>query len=645
MRDGRSQSPPNRSESSLAPGRKKREHRACYYCRTHRIKCIPVEGDDRCRRCVDHDMLCDKLSAPPKDARPRRRLLFKTSANSVQFQGVEAGYLGSSSLVLLAWKYAPQRPDVIDKLRGIDDRFDLYRGSIGGLEQDGLLSAWPKPAWCRSWGRRRSSMITCRDSIIPYFPVISVSESLLADKASDEHVTKYAAIDPHSTPPTPLPHIVRMIHCAIASRSRAVPERVRQSVLASLHNLVSGAEMAKVVASRSLGNIQVLILLSMCDDLNAPDPIGAEETVWQNVGRAIRMALAIGLHRNVAPSHIPYFQLNRRLRVWGACVCADRWQALKLGRGFAIDLADGDAPLPRKYADGIREGEGETTVRSEPVFPCFGFLAEFTRLSILLGRVYRLVGTPQGLQAAEDYSLVLLQVDIDAWIAQLPTAWPYSIRLALGQGRALMDLFIVGLEFTLQRCFLWPTGSMPSHITYRPGRERWLELCQRTERAIHWMNTSEGAFYLDVWSFTIYPAFCCVIIEAKAFEESGSANHRELLRLADAVIGHWAAQAPQNPLRARLAALSSLLCSVATTALPPDTGIVSTGLTPAATDLLAGPLGGQNASGSSADEINQRVSDLFANATTNSEAGFDSSAFDQMCADAIGLDPIWFEHV
>lgn len=57
----------------------------------------------------------------------------------MQTQGVEASYLGGSSLELLAWKYAPQRSDVIDRFRSIDDRYELFRGSIGGLEQDGLL--------------------------------------------------------------------------------------------------------------------------------------------------------------------------------------------------------------------------------------------------------------------------------------------------------------------------------------------------------------------------------------------------------------------------------------------------------------------------------------------------------------------------
>lgn len=189
---------------------------------------------------------------------------------------------------------------------------------------------------------------TCRDRIIPLFPVISVSESLLADRANESHVTKYAPVDPNSTPGTPLPQIVRMIHCAVASRSREVPEAIRRSILASLHSLLLGPEMAKIASTRCLGSIQVLMLLSMCDDLLAPDGTQARENQWQNIGTAVRMAFAIvseavsmcasiagdlgdamltqqGLHRHVSASHIQYFQLNRRLRVWGACVSMDRW--------------------------------------------------------------------------------------------------------------------------------------------------------------------------------------------------------------------------------------------------------------------------------------------------------------------------------
>jgi hypothetical protein len=123
-----------------------------------------------------------------------------------------------------------------------------------------------------------------------------VSESLLADKASDDHVAKFASIDPN--PPTPLPHIVRMIHCALAASSRTVSHNIRDNVKSSLHRLLAGPEMAKIVNTRCLGSIQVLVLLSMNDDLNGPSAVGATESVWQNVGNATRMGFGI-----VRPHH------------------------------------------------------------------------------------------------------------------------------------------------------------------------------------------------------------------------------------------------------------------------------------------------------------------------------------------------------
>lgn len=90
------------------------------------------------RRCEASNVRKD-LRLINQDCRPRRRFLFKGITSTGQTQGVEASYLGASSLALLAWKYAPQKADVIDRFRAIDDKHELFRGSIGGLEQDGLL--------------------------------------------------------------------------------------------------------------------------------------------------------------------------------------------------------------------------------------------------------------------------------------------------------------------------------------------------------------------------------------------------------------------------------------------------------------------------------------------------------------------------
>nr|XP_018263463.1 uncharacterized protein I303_03332 [Kwoniella dejecticola CBS 10117]OBR85621.1 hypothetical protein I303_03332 [Kwoniella dejecticola CBS 10117] len=521
-----------------------------------------------------------------KDTRPRRRTLFRGSAKGASLsraQGYEPRYLGSSSLAILVWKHVPQTSEIIDRLRGIDDRYDLHRGSIGGLEQNGLLigqgessTGKPEKPTLVSVSMVQAKLMqelgaesvltslyeTCRDKIIPLFPVISVSESLLADKANDAHVDKFAAVDPKSTPPTPLPLIVRMIHCAIASRSREVPEYIQRSLQSSLHSLLLGPEMQKLVTTRCLGSIQVLVLLSMCEDLCGANAGDASENVWHNIGMAARMGFALALHRNIATTHVPYFQLNRRLRVWGACISMDRWTAIRMGRPFAIDPADCDAPLPRHYADGIRDGD--MTSKTEPIFPCFRFLAEFTSLSLLLGRAHKLIGNPSGLQAADDLSLLMLQSDIDNWLAKLPQSWPYSIKLVLRQAPLLMNLFIIVLEFTFQRSFLWPSTPIPPQLSFRPSRDRWVNLCQRAEQAVYWLNSPDGAYYLDVWSITVYAAFCCVIIHLKVFEESKDPHHQWLLEMSNTIIQQWANQQPNNPVRRRLASFSDLLMSVGT---------------------------------------------------------------------------------
>lgn len=120
-----------------------------------------------------------------------------------------------------------------------------------------------------------------------------IPASLLADQATEDHVSRYAAVDPASTPPTPLPHIVRMIHCALAARSRDVPEEIRKHVLTALHSLLTGPEMTKIIATNCLASVQVLMLLSMCDDLNGSDAGAADGAVWRNVGTAIRIATYI----------------------------------------------------------------------------------------------------------------------------------------------------------------------------------------------------------------------------------------------------------------------------------------------------------------------------------------------------------------
>nr|XP_019006740.1 uncharacterized protein I203_00333 [Kwoniella mangroviensis CBS 8507]OCF70201.1 hypothetical protein I203_00333 [Kwoniella mangroviensis CBS 8507] len=299
----------------------------------------------------------------------------------------------------------------------------------------------------------------------------------------------------------------------------------------------------------------------------------------------------------------------------------DRWTAIRTGRTFAIDLAECDAPLPRHYADGIRDGD--LTSKTEPIFPCFRFLMEFTSLS----RVYCSAEL-----AADDLNLLMLQVDIDNWLAQLPQSWPYSIKLVLRQAPLLMNLFIVSLEFTFQRSFLWPSTPIPSQISFRPSRDRWVNLCQRAEQAAYWLNSPDGAYYLDVWSITVYAAFCCVIIHLKAYEESKDPHHQWLLDVSNTIIQQWADQQPDNPVRRRLASMSDLMTSINKSTNVPSTSTASS------SNVLAGiPLIPEGTYQQPQSQVD--VNDLFNNHPSASSAGGASShGFDQYSFNSLGTD-------
>lgn len=87
--------------------------------------------------------------------------------------------------------------------------------------------------------------------------------------------------------------MVRLIHCALASLSREVPAEIRDNVLEKLLALLPGPEMSEISRIDCLGSIQVLLLLSMSDELNGADSGSGAAAVWRNVGTATRMASAI----------------------------------------------------------------------------------------------------------------------------------------------------------------------------------------------------------------------------------------------------------------------------------------------------------------------------------------------------------------
>jgi hypothetical protein len=68
--------------------------------------------------------------------------------------------------------------------------------------------------------------------------------------------------------------------------SRDVSAEIRQNVLSSLQNSLASVEFERLCRTSTISSIQVLILLTMCDELNG----NGSTSPFLKLGAAIRMA-------------------------------------------------------------------------------------------------------------------------------------------------------------------------------------------------------------------------------------------------------------------------------------------------------------------------------------------------------------------
>lgn len=106
------------------------------------------------------------------------------------------------------------------------------------------------------------------------------------------------------------------------------------------------------------------------------------------------MAYDLGLHREYrAVQDAPHAdQSELRRRVWAGLVIADRWLSAMYGLPMGIDLADCDRLFPSNIELQFGQAEADVDPRDQP-YLAFNKLLE---LSILLGRVLKLMYTPSG---------------------------------------------------------------------------------------------------------------------------------------------------------------------------------------------------------------------------------------------------------
>lgn len=156
------------------------------------------------------------------------------------------------------------------------------------------------------------------------------------------------------------------------------------------------ALLPSVIFTSSISAVQALVLAGLHLHNN-----NHRDSCWTLTGAAVRIAFAIGLHRDSIvgkhqkPPHTPVIRELRK-RLWWTLYTFEMLQATSLDRPSAVDDVDVTATCPRESILGHSGGGGDGCVR------------EASKLTVFLNRASRIVRSLNSSAAAADEGLGLM---------------------------------------------------------------------------------------------------------------------------------------------------------------------------------------------------------------------------------------------
>ncbi|KAH8106811.1 fungal-specific transcription factor domain-containing protein [Cristinia sonorae] len=527
--------------SSAGAEAKKRTktQRACDSCRSRKIRCdVLVDSDPpKCQHCNQYGFECT-FFLPITETRFKKKKLEEEAAATVAADKDKEPERGTSS----PHGDKPGDPRVLGPTSALhllhssamissrtyetyDSRYhhtwDVSANGDGVIQvnepkQSDLHLALPKPADLRIERDIVEKLVNSYfTEVAPMLPIVRRNEFVAA-----------------SPPPAVLLYSI----CMIAATRREVPQAVFDSIRYAVNAVIKAED---VLSTPSIVNVQALLILSMSGDCHSHSIPNALSALWIRLGTAIRMAKAV--KQNI--------ELRRRL--WGICVISDRWISLTYGHPYMIDVRDCDARLP---------SSGD---------PADIYMDELVRLSVILGRVYKAIYTPAGLNATTDEELQELLSDLESWKQNLPEdlqfRGPDTPRTA-----GLLFLFYSTVNMIFWRVFMRISYSCPVHLKFCLTVEKWTELVQLTSDAIDWLDANDRAY--DVWLLVAYCATSSALVQyhtwarrkdltaqaqlrklrdcVRKWEGSLSPDHMSTRRKTSEIIAllYESTQGPQHPL-------------------------------------------------------------------------------------------------
>ncbi|KAK7063985.1 Zn(2)-C6 fungal-type domain-containing protein [Favolaschia claudopus] len=220
--------------------------------------------------------------------------------------------------------------------------------------------------------------------------------------------------------------------------------------------------LAKVLHRSRPTTCQTLLLLGYREF-----GIGSMEQGWIYIGMAIRMAIDLGLNCNLgnwktSNSDQTLFtreETQTRRQIWWACLLADRYGSMYMGRPITIRDEDFDTPLPEDEEEQPWEAlsSGATAAPNYPGVAMSVF--RYTgRLAIILGNVItKLYPVRPSSVAYRQAWLAKLETKLDQWFLSLPEVLRYdtaSRRIAPSPPVLQLHIRYWGTVLLLHRAFI-----------------------------------------------------------------------------------------------------------------------------------------------------------------------------------------------
>ncbi|KAI8638151.1 fungal-specific transcription factor domain-containing protein [Parasitella parasitica] len=137
-----------------------------------------------------------------------------------------------------------------------------------------------------------------------------------------------------------------------------------------------------------LRHVQAALLMTLYLDMD--ETADVESLQWHTLGKAIRMAQDIGLHRSCSNWDLPPSEIETRHRVFYACYILDRLMGARAGKPLTILDRDFDTELP--VAHEVHDNSNHACATGPSIYHSF---IKLIKLAEILGRVLKALYAPK----------------------------------------------------------------------------------------------------------------------------------------------------------------------------------------------------------------------------------------------------------